>query len=44
MSQQGLTYLFDAWWIPVLPAVVIAVLVLVANFAGDAVRDLFTDR
>jgi hypothetical protein len=24
--------------------VVIAVLVLVANFAGDAVRDLFTDR
>jgi peptide/nickel transport system permease protein len=44
MSQQGLTYLFDAWWIPVLPAVAVAVLVLVANFAGDAVRDLFTDR
>ena len=44
MSQQGLTYLFDAWWLPVLPAAAIAVLVLVANFAGDAVRDLFTDR
>jgi peptide/nickel transport system permease protein len=44
MSQQGLTYLFAAWWLPVLPAVAIAVLVLVANFAGDAVRDLFTDR
>ena len=44
MSQQGLTYLFDAWWIPVLPAAAVAVLVLVANFAGDAVRDLFTDR
>jgi peptide/nickel transport system permease protein len=44
MSEQGLTYLFDAWWLPVLPAASIAVLVLVANFAGDAVRDLFTDR
>lgn len=44
MSQQGLTYLFDAWWLPVLPAAAIAVLVLVANFAGDAVRDLYTDR
>jgi ABC-type dipeptide/oligopeptide/nickel transport system permease subunit len=44
MSQQGLTYLFNAWWIPILPAVAVAVLVLVANFAGDAVRDLLSDR
>jgi peptide/nickel transport system permease protein len=44
MSQQGLTYLFNAWWVPILPAVAVAVLVLVANFAGDAVRDLLSDR
>jgi peptide/nickel transport system permease protein len=44
MSQQGLTYLFNAWWVPTLPAVGVAVLVLVANFAGDAVRDLLSDR
>ncbi|MHB8734546.1 MAG: ABC transporter permease [Terriglobales bacterium] len=44
MSQQGLTYLFNAWWVPILPAVAVGVLVLVANFAGDAVRDLLSDR
>jgi len=44
MSQQGLTFLFNAWWIPILPAVAVAMLVLVANFAGDAVRELLSDR
>jgi peptide/nickel transport system permease protein len=44
MSEHGLTYVFDAWWIPVLPAVAVAVLVVVANFAGDAVRDRIRDR
>jgi peptide/nickel transport system permease protein len=44
MSQHGLTYLFAAWWLPVLPAVAVAVLVIVANFAGDAVRDRIRDR
>ena len=44
MSQAGLTYLFTAWWVPILPAVAVTVLVIVANFAGDAVRDLLSDR
>jgi peptide/nickel transport system permease protein len=44
MSQHGLTYVFDAWWIPVLPAVGVAVLVIVANFGGDALRDRIRDR
>ena len=44
MSEHGLTYVFDAWWIPVLPAVAVAVLVVVANFAGDSVRDRIKDR
>jgi peptide/nickel transport system permease protein len=44
MSEHGLTYVFDAWWIPVLPAVAVAVLVVVANFAGDAIRDRIRDR
>jgi peptide/nickel transport system permease protein len=44
MSEQGLTYVFDAWWIPVLPAVGVAVLVVVANFGGDALRDRIRDR
>jgi peptide/nickel transport system permease protein len=44
MSQKGLTYMFSAWWIPVLPAVGVALLVVVANFAGDAFRDRIKDR
>jgi peptide/nickel transport system permease protein len=44
MSEHGLTYLFAAWWIPVVPAVGVALLVVVANFAGDAIRDRIRDR
>ena len=44
MSEHGLSYIFVAWWIAVLPAVGVAVLVLVANFAGDALRDRLRDR
>jgi peptide/nickel transport system permease protein len=44
MSQHGLTYLFAAWWLPVIPAIAVAVLVVIANFAGDAVRDRIRDR
>ena len=44
MAEKGLTYMFDAWWVPVLPAVAVAVLVVVANFAGDALRDRIRDR
>jgi peptide/nickel transport system permease protein len=44
MSEHGLTYLFDAWWVPVMPAMGVAVLVIIANFAGDALRDRIRDR
>ena len=44
MSQHGLTYLFAAWWLPVLPAAAVALLVIAANFAGDALRDRIRDR
>ena len=40
MSSQGLTFLFNAWWIAVIPAVAVFVLAMLANLAGDAVRDL----
>jgi peptide/nickel transport system permease protein len=40
MSSQGLTFLFNAWWIAVVPAAALFVLALLANFAGDAARDL----
>ena len=38
MTQQGLPYLLTAWWVPVMPAIGIALLVLTANFAGDGFR------
>lgn len=44
MSAQGLTYVFSAWWIPVMPAVAVALIAIVANFAGDAIRDRIRDR
>jgi peptide/nickel transport system permease protein len=44
MSAQGVTYVFSAWWIPIMPAVAVAVIAVVANFAGDAIRDRIRDR
>jgi peptide/nickel transport system permease protein len=44
MSAQGLTYIFSAWWIPVMPAIAVALIAIVANFAGDAIRDRIRDR
>lgn len=41
MSSQGLTYLITNWWIPVFPGIVVALLALVANLAGDSIRGLF---
>jgi peptide/nickel transport system permease protein len=40
MSARGLTYLLTKWWVPVMPALGLFVLVFIANVAGDAVRDL----
>jgi peptide/nickel transport system permease protein len=44
MSAQGLTYIFSAWWIPVMPAIAVALIAIVANFSGDAIRDRIRDR
>jgi peptide/nickel transport system permease protein len=44
MSAQGVTYIFSAWWIPIMPAIAVAVIAVVANFAGDAIRDRIRDR
>jgi peptide/nickel transport system permease protein len=44
MSAQGITYIFSAWWIPIMPAVAVALIAVVANFAGDALRDRIRDR
>jgi peptide/nickel transport system permease protein len=40
MTAHGLTYLFTNWNVAVLPAAAVFILVFVANFAGDAIRDL----
>jgi len=44
MSAQGVTYIFNDWWIPVMPAAAVALIAIVANFAGDAIRDRIRDR
>ena len=44
MSAQGITYIFSAWWIPIMPAAAVALVAIVANFAGDAIRDRIRDR
>jgi peptide/nickel transport system ATP-binding protein len=44
MSQRGMTYLGTAWWVPIMPAIGVALLALVANFTGDAARDRLKDR
>jgi peptide/nickel transport system permease protein len=44
MSAQGITYIFSAWWIPIMPALAVALIAIVANFAGDALRDRIRDR
>lgn len=40
MTATGLSSLLTSWWIPVMPAIAIFVLSLVANIAGDSIRDL----
>jgi len=40
MTARGLTYLFNAPWVAIAPATALFVLAVLANFAGDATRDL----
>jgi peptide/nickel transport system permease protein len=44
MTARGVTYLFSAWWVPIMPATAVFLLALVANFGGDALRDRMRDR
>jgi peptide/nickel transport system permease protein len=44
MAARGMPYLLEQWWIPVLPSLGVLFLALVANLAGDALRDLLSDR
>jgi peptide/nickel transport system permease protein len=40
MTSQGLTYLFNAPWIALVPAIALFGIAVLANLAGDALRDL----
>lgn len=40
MSAKGLTYLFNAPWIALAPAVALFVVSMIANFAGDALQEM----
>lgn len=44
MSARGLQYLLQEWWVPVMPALAVFTVALLANLAGDGVRDLMGDR
>jgi len=44
MSARGVTYIFESWWVPIMPALGVFVLAVVANFGGDALRDRIRDR
>ena len=44
MAARGLQYLLQEWWVPVMPALVVFVVALLANLAGDGIRDLLGDR
>ncbi len=44
MAARGLPYFLEQWWVAVIPGVAVLLLALVANLAGDGVRDLIGDR
>jgi peptide/nickel transport system permease protein len=43
MSYRGINYLMEYWWVPIMPAIAVMVMAVVANLAGDATRDLLGD-
>lgn len=43
-AARNLSYLLQDWWIPVMPGIVVALLSLAANIAGDGVRNLMSNR
>jgi peptide/nickel transport system permease protein len=40
MMANGLPYLLNSWWIPIIPGLAVFILSLVGNLAGDTIRDL----
>ncbi len=44
MSARGINYLIEYWWVPIIPALAVFLLAIVANLAGDGARDLMGDR
>ncbi len=44
MAAQGMQYLLQFWWIPVMPGLAVLLLALLAGLAGDAIRDLIARR
>jgi peptide/nickel transport system permease protein len=44
MAAQGMQYLLQCWWIPVIPGLGVMLLAFLANLAGDGVRDLLSRR
>ncbi len=44
MVANGLSYLLSYWWIPVMPALAVFVIAVIANFAGDGIRDWIGER
>ena len=44
MTARGMSYIFEFWWIPIMPALGVFVIAMVANFGGDALRDRIRDR
>jgi peptide/nickel transport system permease protein len=43
-TARNLTFLLQQWWIPVMPGIVVLLLALAGNIAGDGVRNLLGDR
>ena len=44
MSARGINYLISYSWIPLIPALAVFFVAIVANLAGDGARDLIGDR
>jgi peptide/nickel transport system permease protein len=39
MAARGLQYLFQEWWVPVMPAIAVFLLTLSSNLSGDGLND-----
>jgi peptide/nickel transport system permease protein len=44
MTARGMNYIFDYWWVPIMPAIGVSIVAVTANFGGDALRDRIRDR